>query len=476
MPILNLTDDFAAAHNYGIPRLGKIRKGDMRPEGEQRPGKDLQHFRVTFEPQYQDFESIFTSLYGDEPEVFTDAYLLGNDLNSAFPNWYEERASNRLVHRCDGQTQYQHHDPDTQRQSFVQIACERPACACTERGVLRVMLGKFIQSTGIWGYFQLDTGSIYDIIAIHGYLNFVMQWTGHINGIQFTIGRAMRSIPATVPVKNGGFKKITTEKSLIYLHAAPEFTRTTMLPIFQNSRMSIASGQNELSSDGALSTELDMSTSVHALSSGQFVDSEMDSEIQTDVDTDGVIVDTDTDTHDPFDFSDMPFMRLWDLDALTNSTAHLFNDPVHQMNTIRQLIKDGSLPDDTSTEDAIVILIANRQRRAAEKEAAIAQADDGWAQIALSRKAFHDAAAKGMGLTQAKVIVCINRLNLPHPIRKLEELTGVSKHVAMGACVLTFFNDDISRSIAFAGSNEDFANGVRSASASIELKKAKDKS
>jgi hypothetical protein len=62
MPINNLTN---------VPRsflkLGQIRKG--APKGQNTPGKDLDHFRVTFlKSKYSDeLETLFRSVYGDKP-------------------------------------------------------------------------------------------------------------------------------------------------------------------------------------------------------------------------------------------------------------------------------------------------------------------------------------------------------------------------------------------------------------------------
>ncbi len=59
MTIVGLTDDVAPR----FPRLGKLRKGDEKPENGKAPGKDTDHFR--FDSPDEKIAQAFIAAYGD---------------------------------------------------------------------------------------------------------------------------------------------------------------------------------------------------------------------------------------------------------------------------------------------------------------------------------------------------------------------------------------------------------------------------
>jgi len=84
-----------------FPIIGHVRKG--APKGENRPGKDLDYFRVEFDGgDAKLMNEQFVKLYGKEPRELK-IMLLDDNIDRVFDAWRETYVSGGLTHRCDGE-------------------------------------------------------------------------------------------------------------------------------------------------------------------------------------------------------------------------------------------------------------------------------------------------------------------------------------------------------------------------------------
>lgn len=233
MPIKNLVSENLRP-GEGFPRIGKLHKGAARTEADlnsKRPGKDLQHFRMTFEPQFEYLAPLWHDLYGNEPDVFDPVYIYGETVDAAFDFWKEEWTATKLMHRCDGESQVNHFDNTTGMYNSARIACAAPSCQCKAVGRLNLLLPDFADASGVLGYVLAETHSLHDIIGIHQTLKRTEQVCGTLTGVPFRFGRAPETI--SVPKFKGGERtaeRMKVEKSLFFLHVNEEYTRVFFLP------------------------------------------------------------------------------------------------------------------------------------------------------------------------------------------------------------------------------------------------------
>lgn len=236
MPIVGLTTktEFGA----GLPLIARLYKGEEKPEGSNRPGKDLDYFRVEFEPQFADLLPIWQEMYGNEPDEFGRVFLAASTVDEAFSSWKEEWTATTMLHRCDGEYQKNWYNAAAQMYSTAKIACaskdEHP-CGCKAVGRLNLILPDFIEAVGVLGYVSISTHSLNDILTVYRYLADIERIAGKLTGVPFVFGRAAREISAPKQVKkNGAYVnegRIKVNKSLFYLHVASDFTQQHLLPI-----------------------------------------------------------------------------------------------------------------------------------------------------------------------------------------------------------------------------------------------------
>lgn len=235
MPIQGLTTN--TQFGSGLPRIAKLYKGDEKPESGNRPGADLNYFRVEFEPQYEYIRPVWLRLYGEQPVEFAPVFLAATTVDEAFSNWKEEwNAAQTLLHRCDGETQVIHFDSTTQDYIKTPTACAAPSCGCKAIGRLSLILPELVQETGLLGTVSVSTHSLNDILTVYRYLADIQRLRGgDLNGIPFIFGRAAREISAPKQVKTkGGYQRqgrIKVNKSLFYIYTAPNYTQERLLPM-----------------------------------------------------------------------------------------------------------------------------------------------------------------------------------------------------------------------------------------------------
>ena len=199
MPITDLTARMPETPK--LVRFGKIRKGAERPQSGNRPGKDLDHFRITLEPAYAHLAEVIGEELGPEPRDIPLVFV-GETVDEVFPTWFEAWLASGLQHRCDGVTQA-HGVTDTGKYADG-IPCERGesdlsdpssfACGCTRRGKLHVALPFLWGIQGEYGQFVLETGSIHDIIEVHHRLSTMHKLFGTLMMVPAILGRQERQI------------------------------------------------------------------------------------------------------------------------------------------------------------------------------------------------------------------------------------------------------------------------------------------
>lgn len=229
MSIKGLTSGSEAGS--GLPRIGKLHKGDKKTDAN-KPGKDLDYFRIEFAPEFADLREEWEAMYGEEPDGFEQVFMTYATVDEAFASWKEDwNASATLLHRCDGDHQILWYSQQAQAYSHSKEKCAAISpnpCACKNVGRLNLLIPDFIQETGILGYIEVETHSINDILTIYRTLADVQRINGGtLLGVPFSLGRATKKISAP-DLKNK--RRIKVNKSLFYLHVDPDFTRETLLP------------------------------------------------------------------------------------------------------------------------------------------------------------------------------------------------------------------------------------------------------
>lgn len=237
MPIIGLTDRPGA----GFERIAKLYKGGekqtrTRKNGEEYQifGKDLEHFRIEFEPQYEHLRPVWEALYGTEPDEFNGVFLTAQTTDEAFQAWKEEwNSSQTLIHRCDGENQLRWYNADAGVMMSAKKTCEAHTdhpCECKEVGRLDFVFPDFCNEAGVLGIITLTTHSIYDIMTIYARLKMLENINGSLIGVPLLFGRTPREINVPGKDKQGNPTRIKVTKSLIYINPTADFTQRRLIP------------------------------------------------------------------------------------------------------------------------------------------------------------------------------------------------------------------------------------------------------
>lgn len=176
MPINRLRRDEQEQSVIGF-NLGKIRKGDKKPENEKRPGADLDFFRFTYSTPAIESRIApgVVKLYGEQPAAFQLVKFPAPTVDAVWSDWLEEwSAGERLLRRCDGDNISKAWNPDAGRaiacnypcQAMVAKSSRTPQCHCKAVGRLRLILPELIRESGLIGSWVLETHSEHDIVEI----------------------------------------------------------------------------------------------------------------------------------------------------------------------------------------------------------------------------------------------------------------------------------------------------------------------
>ena len=237
MSIKGLTDRGSA-----FPEIGFIRKGAAKDPAANRPGADLQHFRVEFEAD-DPRGAKFIEVYGPKP---TDINIIFpfNEMERNWDAWFEAYTAGRMVARSDGEFFTYLVDIKTgehvvingvdangakvphreivgsyakQNGQGMEVIKMKPV------GRLKVVIPE-LQSLA---YLTVHTTSIYDIMNISSQLEAVQQMnSGRIAGVPLVMRRRKRTISTPDPKDRS--KRARREKSLISIEANPKWV-TKML-------------------------------------------------------------------------------------------------------------------------------------------------------------------------------------------------------------------------------------------------------
>lgn len=217
MPIRGLTDNTAPR----FPRLGKLRKGDERPEAGNMPGKELPYWRFTSENP--EIEAAFVKSYGDKPTEL-EVFLPYVALDDNWQTWQEEWAAGGLQHRCNGQFCVVWLEGNSYVQDPTMSLHQRCPGGCKQVGRLSVVLIPLVRC-GFWGHVTMETHSIHDLLSIQGTLNAVAGVRDNLQEIPFMLRRVEREI--STPDPKG--KRVLRKKYMVELVLLAEWARAQLL-------------------------------------------------------------------------------------------------------------------------------------------------------------------------------------------------------------------------------------------------------
>lgn len=231
----------------GIPRLGKLKKGAEKSASGF--GADLDYFRVAFELPYSADENnltIWKTLYGDKPTEFPNVFLLGRSADEVFSSAYEEYGAGQLLKtRCDGETIQRSYNQQTARHEDKPIPCrcDPDKRTCQRIGRLNFMPFDFIRATGLFGYFTLETHSLYDVLELGSIVDEIFAQRGTVTGIPFVLGRSPQEKSARYLDKSGQPKRTRKVMNLVYLYPSREFVAERLLTSFTTDAPALTTGQ-----------------------------------------------------------------------------------------------------------------------------------------------------------------------------------------------------------------------------------------
>src|SRR4030043_96304 len=232
-PIRGLSD-----RGLSFPEIGQIRKGAPKDETKNRPGKDLDYFRVEIDPRETEAVQTFKKVYGDKPDSI-NVILPFNEIDKMWEAWLEAYTAGRMVARSDGEYFVYLVDtktgevlvkngldkkgnkmPYTDKQ-VVGKDYKKNEIRCKPVGRLKVIVPELARAA----YMTVLTTSINDIANISEQLSAFQELnSGTIAGIPFVLRRRPKKISR--PGENG--QRIRVEKWLLSIEADPTWGRAKL--------------------------------------------------------------------------------------------------------------------------------------------------------------------------------------------------------------------------------------------------------
>lgn len=225
MPIAHLTTKEA-----NFPRLGKIRKGSPKVNGQM--GKDLDHFRMDSD-RYNVMEK-FRDVYGDEPKEIR-VWLPYQTVEENFDPWMKEYTTGALKRQCDGNNQVIWLEGKSYKGIYnddAPIPCAKKigqTCGCKETGQLRVMVKELFQE-GVIGYFDVETHSKWDIITLQSNLEAAYRLRPNLCGIPFILRRS----PSKISTPMGKDSRSRVEKWLLTIEPDATWVQKQFQDMYQS--------------------------------------------------------------------------------------------------------------------------------------------------------------------------------------------------------------------------------------------------
>lgn len=222
MAIKGLTD-----RGMAFPEIGSIRKGAPKEEGKNRPGADLQHFRVEFDQREKEAEAIFRAKYGNEPKEII-IVLPFDEIERMWDAWYEAYSASRLIARSDGERFVYLVNPTTGEvevrsgQPFRPHQDEIYGQKMKATGRLKVVIPELARMA----YLTVHTTSVYDVLNISQQLEAVKHINGgKLAGVTLVLRRRPQKI--STPAANG--QRARREKWLISIEADPKWVKAKLV-------------------------------------------------------------------------------------------------------------------------------------------------------------------------------------------------------------------------------------------------------
>jgi hypothetical protein len=238
MPIKGLTD-----RAMSFPEIGRIRKG--APKEPNKPGVDLNYFRVIFDEEEVDAAQLFNHVYGDEPSEL-NIRLPFNKADDVWDAWMEAYLAGGQVHRCNGDEVWFHIDPLTGEKKVLEgkaVTSDADVfCQCRDgqpvaqyknvKGKLTDLfsapvgrLKVIIPELRRFAFLTLTTTSQHDIANITAQLAGLQGIHGKIAWIPLKLRRRPKSI--SVPMQGG--KRQRMEKWLVSVEADPDWVDAKLI-------------------------------------------------------------------------------------------------------------------------------------------------------------------------------------------------------------------------------------------------------
>lgn len=392
-----------------MPRWGKLRKGGEKTEKS--AGRDLNHFRLTLEPQYEFIRPAFEQICGKDPDVLHNVFIAADDAEQAFDYWYETWAHARLVARCDGETIVNGWSDGALAYDTTPrpCTCNPQDRTCKQHGRLDIVIPELCKIVG-WGKLTVETTSIYDVIALRSYMRVAGAFLGQLPNVAFwsvpfAIGRAVRPVPVTI---NG--KRSIKSMSLLFASIEPEFNAKVMSPQLTKSTQLLLEGVNPETGESP---------------AGGLPEMEFEQ------------------------------AQNWDRDWVNAQTLHMFDHENHQTNAIDQMIAAGILTDDMNDIQVFTKIGQVRAERDAEKAQQAArksasktnkkgsnsgaapepvQSDLYWAKDAKTAHDLVQAAQDKLGLDHGQVLAALRVLAGNEEIEYVQGFYG-ERRIAWAACI-----------------------------------------
>lgn len=226
MPIIGLTD-----RNMSFPEIGTIRKG--APKTANRPGKDLEYFRVDIDAKEVDAMSRFEDAYGSMPDEI-NILLPFDEIERFWDAWLEAYTAGRMVARSDGEfftflVDLETGEPIVKNGINLRTGKQEPHrdyigkagksdITTKPTGRLKVIIPELRRLA----YLTVKTTSFYDLINISEQLKAIKHISGgFLKGIPLVLRRRPKMI--STPGDSG--KRVRREKWLISIEADPSWVR-----------------------------------------------------------------------------------------------------------------------------------------------------------------------------------------------------------------------------------------------------------
>ena len=216
-----------------FPQIGKIKKGSKKTTN--RPGKDLDYFRMEFNKGEEQSQSIFFNEFGEQPAEMD--VLLPLRMEDTWSYWLEGYARGRMVAKSDGEKFL------FMRDEQMNVIVREGMCVHTGdeimymgmRGREQTVCGSIMKPVGRLkvvvpqlmrrAYLELKTTSYNDCVNLDRQIRSIYAMEELMGGIPLVLKR----MPHMVTVPGNGGQSFRKEMYLISIEPKQEWVRWKML-------------------------------------------------------------------------------------------------------------------------------------------------------------------------------------------------------------------------------------------------------